>query len=116
MVAWGIAARRGKLEAVDRSRGLCGRLGALWDWGRKVRSSWPKWCLLVLVSLGTLGDLVLTFTQSPLSLIPAALCLAALIMMLRGWPQLAVDVAALHDPIPRRGRSVASAGFASGMD
>jgi hypothetical protein len=62
-------------------------LWAVWHWGRKAGSSWPKWCLLVFVGLGALSGVLLGFTLSPLRLVQFALCVAALIVLVRGWPR-----------------------------
>src|SRR5262249_23271183 len=91
VVAWGISLIQGTLNNAAIGTPLALALfGALWYWARKAWASWPKWCLLVGVSVGALSGLVWTFTQSPLRLIPGALCLAALVVMLRRWPQRAV--------------------------
>jgi hypothetical protein len=72
-------------------------LWAMWHWGRNAGSSWPKWCLLVFVGLGALGPVLLGFTLSPLRLVQWALAVAALVVLLRGWPRR--DVRAPNLPL-----------------
>ena len=73
-------------------------LWAMWHWGRNAGSSWPKWCLLVFVGLGALDPVLLGFTLSPLRLVQWALAVAALVVLLRGWPRRDVRAPNLLPP------------------
>jgi len=93
VVGWGISLVLGSLQisAAIVLPFVVAFYWATWHWGRKPGSSWPKWVLLVWAGGGVLGGAVEGFTQSPLRFIPAALCLGAVAVLLRGWSQLVVQ-------------------------